>query len=65
MSKAKSPLPSDLLLSLSTAPVLLGIVSLHALGRLTVELGEVSEELLRGDRLPVLHFHSPDDATDG
>jgi hypothetical protein len=55
----KSPtLPGspDLLLSLATVPVLLGIVTLKVVNTTLRQLGEMSEELFRGDRLPLLHF---------
>uniref|UniRef100_B8HVD0 Uncharacterized protein n=1 Tax=Cyanothece sp. (strain PCC 7425 / ATCC 29141) TaxID=395961 RepID=B8HVD0_CYAP4 len=48
-----------LLLSLSTTPVLLAIVGTQALTRLLEEMGQSSEELLRGDRLPPLGFPLP------
>ena len=43
-------------LSLSTAPVLLGILSEKALTQWLQTAGEASEEILRGDRLPILPF---------
>ncbi|MFE4108121.1 hypothetical protein [Almyronema epifaneia] len=51
-----SPLPSasNWLVSLATAPVLLAIVGSRALSEFSQQLGLASEELFRGDRLPVL-----------
>jgi hypothetical protein len=54
------------LLSLATAPVLLAFVGGRALSKAVYELSVFSEEIFRGDRLPVLHFPSttasnPDD----
>ncbi len=54
------------LLSLATAPVLLALVGGKALTKAVYELSVFSEEIFRGDRLPVLHFPStpasnPDD----
>lgn len=46
--------PVDLLISLVTPPLLLGILSSHAAALALHQLGQVSEELFRGDRLPVL-----------
>ncbi len=46
---------SDLLLSLATVPVLIGIVGVKVLTTTLRELGEVSEEIFRGDRLPILN----------
>ena len=45
---------SGLALSLSTAPVLLVLVGAKALSVTLRELGELSEEVFRGDRLPLL-----------
>ncbi len=45
----------DLLLSLATVPVLIGIVGIKVVTTTLRELGEVSEEIFRGDRLPVLN----------
>ncbi|WP_346294000.1 hypothetical protein [Sphaerothrix gracilis] len=47
-------LAPNLLVSLATAPVLLGILGGRALGEFVQQLGLASEELFRGDRLPVL-----------
>ena len=60
--------PPQLLLSLATAPMLLALIGGKVLTEAVHELGVFSEELFRGDRLPVLHFPSetdpnPDDRT--
>jgi hypothetical protein len=47
-------LPIEILLSLSTVPLLLLLVSSRALAALIQEMGQTSEEVFRGDRLPVL-----------
>lgn len=57
------PIPTDFLLSLATGPLLLGVVSLEAVFRGLQTSGVNSEELFRGDRLPLLHF-PPDDGKD-
>jgi hypothetical protein len=46
----------SLLVSLAATPWLLTIVSLKAASGFLEQLGLVSEEIFRGDRLPVLHF---------
>lgn len=61
---APSPVPAktaglshpilSLALSATTLPLLGGIVLAHWLGKVAIELGQGSEELLRGDRLPLL-----------
>ncbi len=48
--------PSNWLLSLATAPLLVGLVGSRLISNFILELSESSEEILRGDRLPVLHF---------
>ena len=45
---------TDILLSLSTAPVLLILIASKALAELTADVGQASEEVFRGDRLPIL-----------
>jgi hypothetical protein len=58
-----------LLIGAVTAPVLVGIVLGKALAQAAQELGQLSEEVFRGDRLPLLKFPSqpdgiPDSAED-
>lgn len=50
-----SPLTS-LYLSLTTLPYLLGTLALKSLEAGLAALGEASEEVFRGDRLPLLDF---------
>lgn len=45
---------TGILLSLSTAPLLLVLVGSRALATAFQEMGQTSEEIFRGDRLPVL-----------
>ncbi|MGD1700835.1 MAG: hypothetical protein F6K22_06205 [Okeania sp. SIO2F4] len=47
---------SDIVLSLATAPVLLGLLGNKAINELLSEIGLYSEEIFRGDRLPMLNF---------
>ncbi len=42
-------------LSLATSSFLLGLVAVRALGQTIGELSQASEEIFRGDRLPILH----------
>ncbi|HEY9727514.1 MAG TPA: hypothetical protein V6D50_13780 [Chroococcales cyanobacterium] len=58
---SSSKMPTDFLLSLATGPLLLGVLSLDALCSWLQSTGISSEEVFRGDRLPLLHFpDSPD-----
>lgn len=52
-------IPQSLLLQIGTASILLLLTVEKATGKTLVALGEKSEELFRGDRLPILDF--PDD----
>lgn len=54
-------LPSNWLLSFATAPVLLGLWGARVAGTWLKDLSEVSEEIWRGDRLPVLNFPTSED----
>jgi hypothetical protein len=47
-------MPIKILLSLSTAPLLLLLIGSKALAQLMQDMGQTSEEVFRGDRLPVL-----------
>jgi hypothetical protein len=49
-------IPTDLFVSLAVAPVLLGVLSMQAILSWLEEVGIASEEVFRGDRLPILHF---------
>jgi len=44
----------SLLLSISTLPVVVGLLAVKNMGKFWQELGQDSEELFRGDRLPLL-----------
>jgi hypothetical protein len=50
----KLPVSIEVLVGLATAPVLLALIGGRAVALAMQELGEASEELFRGDRLPVL-----------
>jgi hypothetical protein len=49
-------MPTNIYLSLATFPVLVGLGVSFTLTKGIVELGRVSEEIFRGDRLPILPF---------
>ncbi|MEB3337840.1 MAG: hypothetical protein VKJ46_10280 [Leptolyngbyaceae bacterium] len=46
----------EILLSLSVAPLILGVLGGKAIANFLQEAGQMSEELFRGDRLPTLNF---------
>lgn len=54
----KPVVPVDLLISLATVPLVVGLVGTQALTQMAQELGQWSEEVFRGDRLPLLKFPS-------
>jgi hypothetical protein len=53
---ANPPIPATLIVSLVAPPWAMAIVALHSGTKLLEQLGVASEEIFRGDRLPVLHF---------
>jgi hypothetical protein len=46
----------NICLSLVTVPFLLGYLTLRTAAKALEQMGENSEEMLRGDRLPLLNF---------
>ncbi|AFY36438.1 hypothetical protein [Calothrix sp. PCC 7507] len=52
-------IPQSLLLQIGTASILLLLTTAQATTRAMEAVGQASEELFRGDRLPILNF--PDD----
>ena len=46
----------EVLLGLATLPVLAGLLGVNAIAQSLQELGVLSEEIFRGDRLPVLNL---------
>ena len=50
------PIPSDILLSLVTLPMLGGLVAAGAAAEFLASISIESEEVFRGSRLPVLNF---------
>ncbi len=54
------PAPAlELLISLATAPLLIGLVGGKALAEVSQEIGKFAEEVFRGDRLPLLNLSNP------
>lgn len=52
--KRSFTVPSDLIISALTLPILAGILGAQAAVDLLRQLGLISEELFRGERLPTL-----------
>lgn len=50
--------PCEMILAASTLPLVVGLLALRSLSDAIVGLGQASEEIFRGDRLPVLHLHT-------
>jgi hypothetical protein len=48
--------PANLLLALATSPFIVALVVIRSLAQTSVEIGQASEEVFRGDRLPILNF---------
>ena len=48
------PISPELLISLATGPMLLGLLSAKSLSQFVQQIGLASEEMFRGDRLPLL-----------
>ncbi|WP_439343848.1 hypothetical protein [Vacuolonema iberomarrocanum] len=64
MSDRKQPTQieaHELLLSAATVPLLAGLIAARVASEMVMNLSQASEEIFRGDRLPILHFtQSPD-----
>ncbi|MGQ9869226.1 hypothetical protein [Leptodesmis sp.] len=60
----KMVVPVDLLISLATVPLVVGLVGTKILTQIAQELGQLSEEVFRGDRLPLLKFPSQPSSID-
>ncbi len=58
-----SVLSPSLLVSFAATPWLAAIVTLNTASELLKQLGLASEEIFRGDRLPVLHLPVSEAAT--
>ena len=49
-------IPSALIVGCATVPLIVGLLSARAAADLMMTIGSASEEVFRGDRLPVLNF---------
>ena len=47
---------TSLVIAVTTIPVVTLILAIRGIARATLEVGQLSEELFRGDRLPILTF---------
>ncbi|PSB00996.1 hypothetical protein [Merismopedia glauca] len=63
--EAKSRDSTGFILSLATAPFLVTFLAAEKLLELLLVTGHASEEIFRGDRLPVLNFPTTSDKSDG
>lgn len=57
-------IPQQILLQISTGPVLIALLAGKTAAQTLQAIGEVSEEVFRGDRLPVLKFPSTESEPD-
>lgn len=53
-------LPSELVIGALVPPVLLGLLASRALADVVTQVGLVSEQLYRGERLPTLNVSDPE-----
>jgi hypothetical protein len=53
---SSTPISPALIVSLVAPPWAMALVALHSGAKLLEQVGVASEEIFRGDRLPVLHF---------
>jgi hypothetical protein len=53
--------PQDWLVSLATTPLLITILGTKVAYQMFINFTSSSEEIFRGDRLPVLHFPQADE----
>lgn len=68
MSNSKRELtvkPEEILLGLATVPMLVGLVVGRTLATMMTQVGQSSEELFRGDRLPILRVTPPENEQSG
>ncbi|MEC4985005.1 MAG: hypothetical protein SAJ37_19240 [Oscillatoria sp. PMC 1068.18] len=56
MSNSKSPLQLEIYLSLTAVPFLLSMMAVRGFTQALTDLGIASEEIFRGEILPVLNF---------
>jgi hypothetical protein len=58
--KANSKRLAGIWVGLGTAPLLVGLLGARAIAAAMQEMGAASEEIFRGDRLPILKITPPD-----
>lgn len=63
-SKQRRLEPQDLMVSVATLPLVAGLVAGRAIAEVVLSLSQASEEVFRGDRLPILNLTHPPDASD-
>ncbi|MEL6320332.1 MAG: hypothetical protein AAFQ57_06735 [Cyanobacteria bacterium J06626_14] len=47
--------PCDVALAMATIPLVGGLLAIKAMSDILIQAGQASEEIFRGDRLPILH----------
>lgn len=57
-------IPNELLLQLGTGSLLIGLIGGKAVAEAAKAIGQASEEVFRGDRLPVLPFPETETASE-
>jgi len=60
---AQMPTMPNLAVSVATVPVLVGLLGGHAIADILHQVGLASEELFRGERLPILAIPAKDGTT--
>jgi hypothetical protein len=58
--KTNSKQWAEVWIGLGTAPLLVGLLGARAIATAMQEMGTASEEIFRGDRLPILKITPPD-----
>ncbi len=53
------PISTSCWLGIAAAPFLVGLLAAKSGAQALIELGQASEEVFRGDRLPILKFPEP------
>ncbi|MGB3695189.1 MAG: hypothetical protein WA865_14835 [Spirulinaceae cyanobacterium] len=53
---SKLPINPENVLSFLTMPFLLGVMAADSIAESLIDLGQASEEIFRGDHLPLLHL---------
>ncbi|MEM7770885.1 MAG: hypothetical protein AAGA75_04210 [Cyanobacteria bacterium P01_E01_bin.6] len=54
----QSMTPCTVVLAASTVPFVVGLMMMKTLSDVFIQMGQASEEIFRGDRLPILHHHT-------